>query len=379
MRYALLTTSLVAGLTFAGGAFAKDLPSTMAWTAYDVGSSGYNQAVAIGAALKNKKNVTLRVLPGKNDVSRLVPLRENKVDFSAFGIGGYQALEAVFTFGQKDWGPQPLRMLSMSNSDACNTLMLAGDLGITSYKDLKGKRMPVVKGAPALNQNVYAYLRFAGLEWSDVKTVEFGGYGASMDAVVEGQVDGAITITSSGFATKIAAGPRGYYYAPVPHDDEAGWKRMHAVAPYFFKSMCSEGAGIKEPFEAASYPYPILIAYENQDEGMVYAMTAAMYELYPEYKDSAPGAKGWALDRQVLSWVLPFHPGAVRYYKEKGVWGAAEETHQQDLLSREKLLRDAWKDHVANAKDPETFEKGWMKVRADVLSKAGLNPIWTEW
>src|SRR3546814_9734437 len=105
-----------------------------------------------------------------------------------------------------------------------------------------------------------------------------------MDAVVEGQVDGAITITSSGFATKIAAGPRGHFYAPVPHGDEAGWARMHAVAPYFFKTICSEGAAVTEPFEAASYPYPILIAYEKQDADMVYQLTALMYEAYPDYK-----------------------------------------------------------------------------------------------
>ena len=30
------------------------LPETLTWTAYDVGSGGYNQAVAIGNALKNK-------------------------------------------------------------------------------------------------------------------------------------------------------------------------------------------------------------------------------------------------------------------------------------------------------------------------------------
>src|SRR3546814_1907673 len=104
----------------------------MAWTAYDVGSAGYNQAVAIGAALKNEQGITLRVLPGKNDVSRLVPLRDRKVDFSAFGIGGYQALEGAFVFGQKEWGPQALRLLSMSNSGSCNTLMMAGDIDVES-------------------------------------------------------------------------------------------------------------------------------------------------------------------------------------------------------------------------------------------------------
>ena len=58
------------------------LPGTLTWTAYDVGSGGYNQAVAIGNALKNKLGVDLRVLPGKNDVSRNIPLRDGRVPFS---------------------------------------------------------------------------------------------------------------------------------------------------------------------------------------------------------------------------------------------------------------------------------------------------------
>ena len=41
---------------------AEKLPSTLSWTAYDVGSSGYNNAVAIGNALKNKMGVNLRVV-----------------------------------------------------------------------------------------------------------------------------------------------------------------------------------------------------------------------------------------------------------------------------------------------------------------------------
>ena len=370
----------LAAAALLGQAQAAGLPKNLAWTAYDVGSTGYGQAVAIGSALKNERGVTLRVLPGKNDVSRLVPLKQEKVQFSAFGIGGYQASEGAFTFGERDWGPQTIRMLSMSNSDACNTLMFAGDLGVKTFADMKGKRMPVVKGAPALNHNVYAYLRFANLDWKDVVPVEFGGYGASMDAVVGNQVDAAITITSSGFATKIVAGPRGHYYAPVPHDDMEGWKRMKEVAPYFFKTMCSEGAGIKEPFEAASYPYPILIGYAAADAEQTYLMTKAMYDLYPEYKDAAPGARGWALDKQVFDWVLPFHDGAIRYYKEAGKWTPAYQDHNDKLLAREKVLLTAWKDFNASAPaDKEAFDKGWMKARADALTKASLPPIWREW
>ena len=51
------------------------LPRQIAWTAYNLGSTGYNQAVAIGAMLREKYDVTLRVIPGQNDVSRLLPLK----------------------------------------------------------------------------------------------------------------------------------------------------------------------------------------------------------------------------------------------------------------------------------------------------------------
>jgi len=369
----------IAGLALAAPAGAAELPKTLAWTAYDVGSAGYNQSVAVGAALKNKMNVTLRVLPGKNDVSRLVPLRDKKVDFSAFGIGGYQALEGSFVFGQKEWGPQAIRLLSMSNSGSCNTLMMAGDVEMKSYADLKGKRVAQIKGSPAINNLTYAYLRFGGLNWSDVKIVEFGGYGASMDAVLENTTDGAITNTASGFATKIAAGPRGSQYVPAPHSDAAAWARMKEVAPWFYPKMCSEAPGLKAPFEAADYPYPILITYDWQDADKTYAMTKAMFDLYPDYKDSAPGASGWGLEQQVMEWVIPYHEGAIRYYKEVGKWSAELQKHSETLLARDKIINDAWASYLPTGGEGEAFDKGWMKTRYEALKQAGLNPIWQEW
>ena len=111
------TWSVAAGLAAAGAVTAVQaadirLPSQVAWTAYGTGSAGYNQSVAIGAALKNGLGVNLRVLPGKNDVARTEPLRQGKVHFSATGVGGsYMAQEGVFAFGKRRWGPQPVRVL----------------------------------------------------------------------------------------------------------------------------------------------------------------------------------------------------------------------------------------------------------------------------
>ena len=105
------------------------LPSQVVWTAYGTGSAGYNQSVAIGAALQEALGINLRVLPGKNDIARTEPVRQGKVQFSANGVGGsFMAQEGVFQFGAENWGPQPVRVLAANNGGAVG-LALAVALG----------------------------------------------------------------------------------------------------------------------------------------------------------------------------------------------------------------------------------------------------------
>jgi TRAP transporter TAXI family solute receptor len=359
------------------------LPETLAWTAYDVGSGGYNQSVAIGNALKNKLGVNLRVLPGKNDVSRTLPVREGKVHFSANGVGGaYLAQEGVFDFGGKDWGPQPVRSLLINNSDALLTIVTAKDANVKTMADLKGKRVAWVVGAPSLNQNITALLAFANLTWNDVKKVEFPGFGQAMDGIIANQVDAAFSSTISGQAYKIAASPRGIQYPTVPHGDKAGWARLKKVAPFFIPFMGTEGAELSKdkPVEAATYPYPVLMTYANADADLVYNMTRAMVELFADYKDGAPGNNGWALDRQRFDWVVPLHDGAIRYFKEIGKWTADLQKHNDGLVKRQQVMAAAWDATKKSAPaDDAAFVKAWMKNRAEALTKAGMDPVTTEW
>src|SRR3546814_6466059 len=84
-------------------------------TAYGVGSNTYTQAVAIGNALKSAYNVNVRVLPGKNDISRHLPLRAGQVHFTITGLSSYQAQEAIGDFAAPEWGPQPIRVVMLCN------------------------------------------------------------------------------------------------------------------------------------------------------------------------------------------------------------------------------------------------------------------------
>jgi uncharacterized protein len=365
----------------AGQAVAVDakLPKQITWTAYDTGSAGYNQAVAIGSALKGVMGVDLRVLPGKNDVSRTEPLRQGKVEFSATGVGGsFMAQEGAFEFGKKNWGPQPVRVLLANNGGAINLAVgVAGDIGVKEYADLKGKRVAWVKGAPALNVNSTAYLAYGGLTWDDVTKVEFGGFGDSWKGLINNQVDAAFASTNSGMAYEAAASPRGIVWPRIDPANKEGIARMREIAPFFAPNKATVGAGIDggPGSEGAGYAYPVLIAMADQNADLVYNMTKAMVELFGQYDGKAPGIGGWALAKQDFGWVAPFHEGAIRYFKEKGVWTEAAQANNDKLIARQAALAAAWKAFKAKDVADASWDDAWAEARRKALMDGGFKVV----
>ena len=376
--------SIVCAVTLpllASAASAQDikLPESLTFTAYDTGSSGFNIAVAVGNTLKDKHGANVRVLPAGNDVARLAPLKANRAQASAMGIGTYFAQEGVFEFAVKEWGPQPLRlMLAVTDCNAVS-LGVAADTGVKEVKDLKGKRVGIVVGAPALNQNAYAVLAFAGLTKNDVKLVEFSGYGAMWKGVLNNEVDAAIASTISGQVKEVETSPRGIVYPPAPAADKDGWARLNKIGPYYLPHQTTCGAGIAKGsmVELPSYPYPIFMVYASQPADLVHSLTKAMIVNYDAYKDAAPGAAGLDIKRQNLAWVVPYHEGAAKALKEAGVWNAEHEAHNQKLIQRQDTLVAAWAAYLKGTPpdDDAAFGKGWMAARKDALAKAGFDPI----
>jgi TRAP transporter TAXI family solute receptor len=368
-------------LTLAASAAEPDikLPNTLTMTAYDTGSSGFNIAVAVGKAFKDKHNTDVRVLPAGNDVARLAPVKGGRAQISAMGIGVYFAQEGVFEFAVKDWGPQPLRLILASTD--CNAIALgvAKDTGVKQVKDLKGKRVGMVVGSPALNQNAFAIIAFGGLGKNDVKLVEFSSYGAMWKGMVNNEVDAGIASTIAAQAKEVDSSPRGLIFPPTPASDANGWARLKKIGPYYIPHKTTCGAGgpsPQTPVELPSYPYPIFMAYAEQPADLVYNVAKSLIADYDAYKDGAPGAAGLELSRQNLTWVLPYHEGTVRAFREAGVWKPEHEAHNKALLKRQEVLAAAWGAFSKTApSDDEALRKGWMTARAAALKKAGLDTI----
>ncbi|HEU4825824.1 MAG TPA: TAXI family TRAP transporter solute-binding subunit, partial [Dongiaceae bacterium] len=356
------------------------LPATLTFTAYDTGSSGFNIAVAVGKAFKQRHGTDLRVLPAGNDVARLAPVKARRAQVAANGTGTYFAQEGVFEFGLRDWGPQKLRQLLHSNDCNGAALGVAKDTGVTELKGLRGKRVGMVVGSPALNQNALGMLAFGGLSAADVKLVEFASYGAMWKGVLNNEADAAFASTLSAQPKEVDTSPRGLVWMRTPHGDKEGWARLRKVSPFISPHMVTCGsAGLSPlaPAEMASFPYPIFMAYDTLPVDLAYAVTRSMIADYDVYKDGAPGAAGLDVKRQKLEWVVPFHDGAIKALKEAGVWTAEVQKHNDALVARQDLLAAAWAEHMKSnpPDDKEAFRKAWLVHRKQALEKAGLDVV----
>jgi TRAP transporter TAXI family solute receptor len=353
-----------------------ELPRTVAWSAYPTGTGGYSQAVAIGNIMQRQYQVNLRVVPGRNDVSRLATLRAGRVNFSAGGSEAVYAQEGILNFASRIWGPQPIRALLSNYSDACSfNFASAADADIVSPADLAGKRVTFVQGAPSLNNATAALLSYANLTWDDVTPVEVGGYNASIDAVLNNRADVAGGACNSPPFLRIEASPRGLRFVRFPHDDPDAIDRVRTRLPWYVPHIATEGPTLPgEGLEVFTSAYPLLVGMAEADEAMVYSLVKIMHRHFEEYRDNAPGAGGWTMERQKLEQAfIPYHEGAVWYFREIGVWTTAAEAKQQENLYRQQVLARAWENFLPGAPEGyEEFERAWLAYRTGALEAENL-------
>jgi hypothetical protein len=80
------------------------------------------------------------------------------------------------------------------------------------------------------------------------------------------------------------------------------------------------------------------------------------------------------LDRQKFEQsFVPYHPGAIRYFKEIGVWTEEAEALNQANLFRQAVLKRAWDAFLPTApEDYRAFQDAWLVAREAALEAEGL-------
>jgi TRAP transporter TAXI family solute receptor len=64
----------------------------------------------------------------------------------------------------------------------------------------------------------------------------------------------------------------------------------------------------------------LLVVSATMPEPLAHDITKVLFEQQPTLATIHPQARELSVDRAIAGASIPFHPGAVRYYQERGVW-----------------------------------------------------------
>ncbi|MGR3783491.1 MAG: TAXI family TRAP transporter solute-binding subunit [Albimonas sp.] len=369
----LAAASLIAGAAFAisAPAQAQELPDTMTWSSYDVGSAGYAEASAIADAFGRQFGTRVRIQPSGSSIGRLQPVVSGRADYGFLATEAFFSAEGIYDFADRRWGPQNLRTLAGRPSSF--GMPTAADAGIQKISDARGKRVAFVAGNPSVNVKCDGILAFGGLTRDDVEAIMFPTYGAAMSSLAAGQADATCTTTTPSQLYELAESPRGIHWADIPRDDAEGWERVSDLAPFFAPYTETVGAGISQenPAELMAYRYPVLVTMAEKSADDVYAMTKALDETYDMYKDGTAVMPRWNLEDAGLPPIdVPFHEGAIRYLEEKDIWTEEAQAWNDRAVKRLDALLAAWDEAVAEGESlgDEEFATLWEEKRQAAIA-----------
>lgn len=363
----------LAALGRAGSALAQsELPSTMIWSTYDVGSTGYVEASAIADAFGKKYGSRVRLQPSGTAIGRVKPLLDRRVSHAWLANELFFATEGIYEYCTPDLGPQNLRTLA-GRLNAFSIAVTAVS-GVKKAEDLKGKRFAIAKANSSVNIKSLPILAFGGLTWDDVELVEVPSYGASIRALIEGRADACGVAPAAAALRELEASPHGIGWVPLPPENKEGWARAKKVVPFIDPFEESIGAGLskEKPVWMMGYRYPMITVPADSSADQAYLMLKAVAETYDLFKDAAPIMPRWNIKQAGTPPMdAAFHEGAIRYLKEIGQWSDENQAWQDGMLKRHTAMQAAWKDFIgssdAKSADEEGLRKLWDEQRAKVI------------
>ena len=195
-------------------------------------------------------------------------------------------------------------------------IVASKESGIKSLADLKGKRVSVGAPKSGTELNARAILKAAGISYQDLGKVEYLPFGESVDLMKNRQLDATLQSAGLGVASiKDLATALEITVVPVPADivEKAG-------DPSYINLTIPAGTytGMAADVITAATGNALVTSSEVDDE-TVYKMTKAVWENLDALIAAHATARQIKLDPSVTKSTAPLHPGAARYYKEKGL------------------------------------------------------------
>jgi TRAP transporter TAXI family solute receptor len=271
--------------------------------------------------------------------STFLPLLDNgEIDFGIINAVemnlAYQGAGRFKVAGRNPLPHVPNTRLIMRGSPLRVSLVVRKDSTIKTVQDVKGKRVTGEYPANlAIWFHVFTGLASAGLTWDDVKVVPVPAVNEGVDAVVQGRAD--VSNHAIG-AAKIQEADASVGVRFVSLDcSSQGEERVKKAVPGYYLTTLKSGSSTGVVGDTCVLTYDIyLVGHKGLPDQAVQATLKALWDNVEKLPPLHPQFKEWTRERAGSADVtIPYHPAAVQFYKEKGVWSAKMDETQKRLLA----------------------------------------------
>ncbi|MDP6175853.1 MAG: TAXI family TRAP transporter solute-binding subunit, partial [Rhodospirillales bacterium] len=215
--------------------------------------------------------------------------------------------------------------------------MVKESSGIKTLADLKGKKVVVkFKTNVSLAQTNRTILATAGLTVKDVQAVDSGGVVAGINMVVEGRaVTTTVALAMPAMRKTHATVPGGLRILPLGPKATNEFLEKGIAGLYTMKAK----PGKRTPFVRAPITIAAFDTYLNAgsqvDAKDAYALAKTVHTNWKAMQKAYGPLRGTPIKGLATPLnVMPYHPGAVKYYKEAGLWTDANTAQQKKVMAR---------------------------------------------
>jgi len=273
---------------------------------------------AIAKVMQQQLKLQTRVQPNAGE-STLLPL----VDSGEIDLGIANIFEVVQAYqGKAAAGKQEkLRIVGAIHPIRIG-FFVRKDSNIKTIADLRGKRVTLGFSAMRTIDDVaLALLATGGLTASDVQAVLVPNVVRSAESFMSGQADCFVFALGAGKVTEVDASVGGgIRILPISSDPNALAAAQKIFTALYLTEVTPRPGltGVPEKLKVLSYDNLLVTGADAKDE-LVYNVVDAMVRNKGDLAASAPWLAELAPDQLYKKYPVPYHPGAVKWFKEKGL------------------------------------------------------------